>query len=327
MTSFNITGSPHIHARQDVRRIMWSVVVALLPAMLVSFWIFGLGAVFITAVSVLSCVLFEFLIQKFLLRGSLTLPDGSAIITGILLAFNVPSNLPVWELILGALVAIGVAKMSFGGLGKNLFNPALTGRVFLLVSFPADMMTWPLPSVNRMALLDAVTGPTALGSLKEGLRHGETVTTIMQKVPNWHDMLIGNMGGSVGEISAIALIAGGLFLLLRKIIRWHIPVTYIATVALFTGILWWINPEKFASPVFHLLSGGLMLGAIFMATDLVTSPVTKRGMLIFGLGCGILTVVIRIWGAYPEGVSFAILLMNAFTPLLNKIFKPKRYGT
>lgn len=325
MDKLVISGSPHVHAEQDVKSIMWGVVIALIPALLVSVYYFGIPALVLTSVAVLSCLVFEFLIQKFLLKQEPTITDGSAVITGILLAFNVPSSLPLWQLIIGSLVAIGIAKMAYGGLGKNPFNPALVGRVFLLISFPVDMTTWPTPAPLG-TLPDAITGPTALGILKEGLMKGDTVTHLMKNVPTYQDLFIGGIGGSLGEISALALILGGLYMLVRRIITWHIPVSFIATVFVFTAILWQANPEKYADPVFHLLAGGLMLGAIFMATDMVTSPMTYKGMLVFGIGCGLLTVLIRVWGAYPEGVSFAILIMNAITPLLNNWFKPAQFG-
>jgi len=321
-----ISGSPHVNSDLSVKKIMWGVVIALVPTMLVSFWYFGLGAIIITLSSVLACVLFEYLIQKYMLKQSPTVSDGSAVITGILLALNVPSNLPIWMIIIGALVAIGVAKMTYGGLGKNPFNPALIGRVFLLISFPVDMTSWPLPSVNRTAIFDAITGPTALGTIKEGVAKGESIQQLMHNIPSYTDMLLGNMGGSLGEVSAIAIILGGLFMLFRKIITWQIPASFLLTVFVFTGILFEIDNTKYVDPVFHLLTGGLMLGAIFMATDMVTSPMSKSGMLIFGFGCGLLTVLIRVWGSYPEGVSFAILIMNALVPLINKGFKPKKFG-
>ncbi len=326
MNLFKISGSPHIHAPQSVKKIMWFVVLAMLPAMLVSFWYFGIGAILITLTSVAACLLFEFLIQRFLLKGPLTITDGSAIITGILLAFNVPSNLPLWQIVIGAMVAIGVAKMTFGGLGKNPFNPALIARVFLLISFPVDMTTWPLPEVNRMVLTDAISGPTSLGIIKEGILKGDSMTQLMGNVPSYFDMFIGGIGGSLGEVSALAILVGGLFLLIKRIISWHIPFSFIGTVVAFTGILYLIDPEMYVNPLFHLLAGGLMLGAFFMATDMVTSPMTKSGQLVFGVGCGLLTVLIRVWGAYPEGVSFAILIMNAVVPLINKGFKPKTFG-
>jgi electron transport complex protein RnfD len=224
------------------------------------------------------------------------------------------------------MVAIGVAKMSFGGLGRNPFNPALVGRVFMLISFPVDMTLWPLPIQNRFILTDAITGPTSLGIVKEGVKNGETLTQLASQVPDYTSMFMGGIGGSLGEVSAAALIIGGIYMLYKKIITWHIPVSYLLTVFIFTGSLWLINPEQYIDPVFHLLAGGLMLGAIYMATDMATSPMTSKGMLVYGLGCGVLTVLIRVWGAYPEGVSFAILIMNAVTPLINKGFKPARFG-
>ncbi len=346
MNLLTMSGSPHIHGEQNVKKIMWSVVLALLPAMFVSFWYFGLDAVIITLTAVVSCIAFEYLIQKLFFKDQfITITDGSAIITGILLAFNVPSSLPLWQMVIGSFVAIGIAKMTYGGLGKNLFNPALVGRVFLLISFPVDMTNWPIAK-PMATLVDAVTGPTALGVAKEGLMKGETVSEIIHKsdsistilisgqplqnlqgfIPQYYDMLLGNMGGSLGEVSALAIILGGLYMIFRKVISWHIPVSFIGTVMLFTFILWKINPEQYFNPAFHLLAGGLLLGAVFMATDMVTSPMTYKGMVVFGIGCGILTTAIRIWGAYPEGVSFAILIMNATVPLINKAFKPKVFG-
>lgn len=325
MNGFVISGSPHVHAEQNVRSIMWGVVISLIPALLVSVYYFGLPALSLTAIAVASCVLFEYLIQRFMFRQESTVSDGSAVITGVLLAFNVPSNLPWWQMVIGSLVAIGISKMAFGGLGKNPFNPALVGRVFLLISFPVDMTTWP-KAIPMGLIPDVVTGPTALGVLKEGLMKGETVTKLMQNVPTYQDLFVGGIGGSLGEVSALALVLGGLYMLFRRIITWHIPVSYMLTVFVFTGILWYANPEKYADPVFHMLAGGLILGAVYMATDMVTSPMTYKGMLIFGIGCGVLTVLIRVWGAYPEGVSFAILIMNAFTPLINNYIKPASFG-
>lgn len=321
-----VSGSPYVHDNQSVPKIMWGVVIALVPALLVSLWYFGIGALVTTLIAVLSCVILEYAISKYMLKIQPTITDGSAVVTGILLAFNVPSNIPWWQLVIGSIVAIGVAKMSFGGIGKNPFNPALIGRVFMLISFPVDMTTWPLPIQNRFTLVDALTGPTSLGVVKEGVKNGESLSSILTNIPDYVDMLYGNMGGSLGEVSAAAILLGGLFMIFRKIITWHIPVSYLLTVVLFTGVLWFINPDSYVDPIFHLLAGGLMLGAVFMATDMATSPMTWKGMLVFGFGCGVLTVLIRIWGAYPEGVSFAILIMNAVTPLINKGFKPKRFG-
>lgn len=306
-----------------VDQIMWSVVLALLPAMIFSIYSFGLDAVFITMTAILSCIVFEFLICRFFFqKKDLTILDGSAVITGILLAFNVPSSVPLWMIVAGSLVAIGIAKMPYGGIGKNIFNPALVGRMFLLVSFPIEMTTWPFPLQRTAAITDAISGPTALGAIREGMLNGKSLDTIMQSAPSYQDMFLGNMGGSLGEISAIAIILGAIYLLFKKIITWHIPFTFIATVFIFTGIAWMNNPDMYADPVFHILAGGLILGATFMATDMTTSPMTKGGKIIFGIGCGIITSVIRLWGSYPEGVGFAILIMNAFVPLINKGFKP-----
>jgi len=299
----------------------------MVPALIVSIYFFGLDALRVTLISVAACLLFEYLIQKFLIKGEITINDGSAVITGILLAFNVPSNLPVWIIIIGAFAAIGIGKMSFGGLGKNIFNPALVGRVFLLLSFPVQMTSWPVPKplfIEKLA--DAITGPTPLGVLKEGLDAGKTVTELAPELPTYVDALLGYMGGSLGEVSAIALVLGAIYMLIRKIISWQIPVSYLGTVIIFSGILWLINPELYINPLFHLVTGGMMLGVFFMATDMVSSPMSGKGMLIFGFGCGLITMLIRIWGAYPEGVSFAILIMNGFVPLINMGFKPKRFG-
>lgn len=327
MNLLTISGSPHIHEDNSVKKVMYGVVYALIPAMLVSIYFFGFDAVRVMLISVAACLLFEWLIQKYLIKGPITINDGSALITGILLAFNVPSNLPIWIIIVGAFIAIGIAKMSFGGLGKNPFNPALVGRVFLLISFPVQMTSWPVPKpLFSSVVTDAITGPTPLGILKDGLRSGDKVSDIITQLPSYLQQLVGDMGGSLGEVSAIALLIGGLYLLIRKIITWQIPVAYLGSVIIFTGILWLVNPEQFVNPLFHLITGGLMLGVFFMATDMVSSPMSSKGQIIFGLGCGIITVVIRIWGAYPEGVSFAILIMNALTPLLNNSFKPKRFG-
>jgi electron transport complex protein RnfD len=321
-----ISASPHVHSDRTSKRVMYDVLIALVPALVVSLYLFGLNALIMTSVAVISCLLFEYLIQKYILKTTITVNDGSALITGILLAFNLPATLPLWMVIMGSLVAIGVAKMSFGGLGYNIFNPALVGRVFLLVSFPVQMTSWPLPIENNTSLFDAVTGETTLGIIKEGLLYGETMSTLTEKIPTLLELLLGFTSGSAGEMSALALILGGLYLLIRKVITWHIPVTILVTMALFTGIFWVVNPEQYANPLIHILSGGAILGAFYMATDLVTSPMTKKGMVIFAIGIAIITVVIRLYGAYPEGISFAILIMNAFVPLINTYFKPRRFG-
>jgi electron transport complex protein RnfD len=322
----NISPSPHFHGKETTRNLMLGVVIALMPALFTSVFYFGMGAVIVTAVSVSSCILFEYLIQRFILKKPVSITDGSALVTGLLLAFNLPSNIPVFVIILGSLVAIGIAKMTFGGLGNNPFNPALVGRVFMLISFPVQMTSWPIPAGIRAGYTDAVTGATPLAVLKEGIKNGESLSQLMEKVPTTVQMLIGKMGGSIGEVAALALLIGFGYMLYKKIITWHIPVSVIGSVAVFTTVLWLINPDTNASPVFHLLTGGLLLGAIFMATDYVTSPMNKKAMIIYGCGIGVLTVIIRVWGAYPEGVSFAILIMNAFVPLMNAYIKPKRFG-
>ncbi len=321
-----ISGSPHLHSDNSTRKIMFGVVVALLPAMLVAVYYFGLGALEVIVLSVFFSVFFEWLIQKYLIKGPLTITDGSAIVTGILLAFNVPSNLPWWMVIIGALVAIGIGKMSFGGLGKNIFNPALVSRVFLLVSFPVAMTSWPKPHPITKVLVDTVTGPTPLGYIKEGLGAGKTLSELIPHLPSYAQQLMGQMGGSLGEVSALAILLGGIYMLWKKIITWEIPVSMLLTVFVFSGILWLINPQHYMDPVFNLLTGGVMLGAVFMATDMVTSPMTRGGQLLFGFGIGLITMLIRVWGAYPEGVSFAILLMNSVVPLINRGFKPRRFG-
>ncbi|WP_372750915.1 RnfABCDGE type electron transport complex subunit D [Labilibaculum sp.] len=325
-TKVLVAPSPHIHSGDSIQKNMYGVVFAMLPALVFSFVYFGLGAIIVTLTAVASCYLFEFLISKYLLKTVPTISDGSALITGILLAFNVPANLPIWIILIGALVAIGIGKMTFGGLGNNVFNPALVGRVFLLISFPVQMTSWPKPLGFETSYLDAETGATPLALIKEGLKKGEPLSQLMNDIPSNMDLFLGNMGGSMGEIAGVALLLGLLYMLFKKIISWHIPVSIIATVAIFSGILHMSNPEAFAGPLFHILTGGLLLGAIFMATDYVTSPMSNKGMLIYGVGIGILTVVIRVFGAYPEGVSFAILIMNAFVPLINVYVKPKRFG-
>ncbi len=324
MNKLVVSPSPHARSAESVPKLMYGVMISLIPALGVSIYFFGISVLIITAVSVLSCVLFEFLIQKYMLKGKPSHKDGSAILTGMLLAFTLPANLPVWIVIIGALVAIGVGKMTFGGLGNNIFNPALVGRVFLFISFPVAMTSWPEP-LQRLKYINAETGATPLAVMKEGMGK-QPVSEIMNELPGYLDMFIGKMMGSVGEVAAIALLIGLIYLLWKKIITWHIPVTILATVVVFTGILWLIDPESYADPLFHLLTGGLLLGAIYMATDYVTSPMTKKGMIIYAIFIGIITVLIRVFGAYPEGVQFAILIMNAFVPLLNKYIKPKRFG-
>jgi len=326
MSMITVSPAPHDHSNVSVSKLMFGVIIALIPTFIVSVIFFGVGVLIITLTSMLSCVAFEYLIQRFILKKEPSISDGSAMVTGLLLALCLPANIPVWLVILGSLVAIGVAKMSFGGLGNNPFNPALVGRVFLFVSFPVQMSTYPEPLQNWFTYTDATTGATPLGLMKEGIKNGDSIPDLMNNIPPYIDLFIGKMGGSAGEIAAFALIIGLIYLLVRKIITFHIPVSIILTVTIFTGILWWSDPTKYANPLFHLLTGGLLLGAIFMATDYVTSPMTIAGMWIYGIGIGIITILIRIFGAYPEGVQFAILIMNAFVPLINKYIKPARFG-
>ncbi len=321
-----VSPSPHVHSGDSVNKKMIGVIVALVPALLASLWFFGMGALIVTFTAVVACMLFEWLIQKFLLKTPPSISDGSAAVTGLLLAFNLPSNLPLGIIIIGAAVAIGIGKMSFGGLGNNPFNPALVGRVFLLISFPVQMTTWPLPLVSRFQYLDATTGATPLSVIKEGLSNGQPLTELMGEIPSYLNLFLGQMGGSAGEVAGIALIIGGLYMLWRKIITWHIPVSILVTIAAFTGLLHWVEPQTNATPLFHLLTGGVLLGAIFMATDYVSSPMSNKGMLLYGFGIGLITVLIRVYGTYPEGVSFAILIMNGFTPLIDRYIKPKRFG-
>ena len=306
-----VSGSPHIHTGSSVKGRMWGVILALLPALAFSVYAFGLGALVVIATSVLGCVLTEYLIQKYLIKGENTIANGSAIITGLLLAMNLPSNLPIWIILIGSIVAIGLGKYAFGGLGQNIFNPAILGRVFLLISFPQQMTSWPLPMVNRASYMDASTGATILGQMKLGELLPENIDIMTT--------FIGQMGGSLGEMSAIALLLGGAYLLIRRIISWHIPVSIIATVALFS---WLVG----INPLVSILSGGVLLGAFFMATDYVTSPMTHKGMVLYGVMICVITMIIRLWGAYPEGVSFAILIMNGFTPLINKYMRPRLFG-
>lgn len=311
-----VSPSPHTRSSVSTQQLMYGVIVALMPAFAVSILYFGIGALIVTLTSVISCVFFEYLIQKFMLKQKPTISDGSAILTGLLLAFNLPSNLPIGIIIVGAAFAIGVSKMAFGGLGQNVFNPALAGRVFLLISFPVQMTSWPVPNGIGTGYIDAETGATTLAMIKN---HFGTL-------PCQSDMFLGQMGGSLGEVSALALLIGFAYLLYKRIITWHIPVCILATVFAFQGILYLANAEQFASPIAHLLAGGLMLGAIFMATDYVTSPMSIPGKVVYAIGIGVITVVIRNFGSFPEGMSFAILIMNAFTPLINTYIKPKRFG-
>lgn len=328
MSKLIVSLSPHIHGNDSIERNMYGVIIALLPALLVSFYYFGIGAAIVCLISVVACVFFEWVINRYLLNNrNLSVLDGSAVITGLLLAFNLPSNIPVWIVIIGSLVAIGIGKMTFGGLGCNPFNPALVGRCFLLVSFPVQMTSWPVAG-QQLRYMDAVTGATPLSLMKEAVRTGDA--SILEKMPDSLSLLLGSNGiglggGTIGEVCALALLIGLVYMLWKKIITWHIPLSIMATILVFSGILHMAEPS-YADPMTVLLSGGVMLGAIFMATDYVTSPMTHKGQIIYGISIGILTIVIRNWGSYPEGMSFAILIMNAFTPLINMYVRPKRFG-
>ena len=320
--------SPHAHGTDTVERNMYGVIIALMPALLVSFYFFGLGSVIVCLTSVAACVFFEWAINKYILKNERnTILDGSAALTGLLLGMNLPSNLPIWIILIGALFAIGVAKMTFGGLGHNIFNPALVGRCALLVAFPAQMTSWPLPG-QWFQYTDAETGATPLALMQQAIKEGNV--DMLAQLPDAFSLLFSDLSlnggaGAIGEVCDLALILGLVFMLWRKIITWHIPVSILGTVFVLSSLLHLANPI-YADPVVVLLSGGLMLGAIFMATDYVTSPMTPKGQIIYGVCIGVLTIVIRNWGAYPEGMSFAILIMNAFTPLINSYVKPKRFG-
>ncbi len=313
-----VSPSPHVQSTQSTASIMRDVVIALMPALVVSVVVFGLNVLCVTALSIASCVLFEYLIQKFVVKGACTISNWSAIVTGLLLAFNLPASIPWWIVVIGAFVAIGVGKMTFGGLGKNPFNPALVGRVFLLIAYPVQMTSF--PTVENPAL-DALSGATPLAAVKFGAEAG---------IVPVENLLLGIMPGSLGEVAAFALLAGFVYLLMRKVISWHIPVTVLATMAVFAFVVALSRGGDAALlwqfPLFHVLAGGALLGSIFMATDYATSPMTVKGSVIFAVGIGVITMLIRLWGAYPEGMSFAILIMNACVPLINKYIKPQRFG-
>ena len=317
---FFVSPSPHIHGEQTTQKIMADVIIALLPALCVSTVVYGWGVLLLTAIAVASCVLFEYLIQKFVIKGQLTICNLSAALTGLLLAFNLPLGLPWWIVVIGAFVAIAVGKMTFGGLGKNPFNPALGGRVFLLIAYPAQMTSFPAPKIE--GFVDAYSGATPLGAAKAGVVDFGSFDML--------GMFNGAMAGSVGEIATLALLLGFGYLLWRKVITWHIPVAVLGAMAVFAAVY---GVATLDTPLlalnfsaFHLLAGGAVLGAVYMATDYATSPMTTRGMVIYGIGIGVLTMCIRLWGSYPEGMSFAILVMNSVVPLINKYVKPKRFG-
>lgn len=313
-----VSPSPHIHANVSTRSLMLDVIIALTPAIVVSILFYGWSELLILAVSVASCVLLEWAITKYMLKAPSTIGDMSAVVTGLLLAMNLPSTTPWWVVFIGALVSIGVAKMTFGGIGQNPFNPAITGRVFLLISFPTYMTDWTVPQ-GFIHSSDAVSGATLLGRYAEGGVEAVAGTDYL-------NTLFLNIGGSAGEISTLALLVGFAYLLVRKVIKPWITLSIFATIAVFSGIFWMIDPSTYTDPLFNLLTGGVVLGACFMATDYVTSPMSNLGGVIYGIGIGLLVMLIRYFGAYPEGMSFAILIMNMVVPLLNNWCHQKKYG-
>jgi electron transport complex protein RnfD len=312
-----VSTSPHIRGGENISKIMVQVLIALLPAAIAAVWFFGLHALRVMALCTAGCIAVEVIWNAVAKRPVDTWKDGSAAVTGVLLAMNLSAGAPWWICILGSLLAIGLGKQIFGGLGFNPFNPALVARVALLIGFPQLMTSWVAPQPGNWLACDAMTGATPLA-----LTAGE----IAQQPQLLRDLFFGNVGGCLGETSALALLVGGLFLLVRKLIKWQVPAAFIGTVALISGIVHHFNPELTPTPLYHVLAGGLMIGAFFMATDMVTSPMTANGALIFGFGCGLITSVIRIWGGYPEGVSFSILFMNALTPLIDRCTIGKPFG-
>lgn len=327
MRKLIVSPAPHIHSKENTKSLMRDVIIALSPSLLVSIYFFGFSAIKLVIVGAFTCVLVEYLIQKYLLHTKVTINDYSAALTGVLLALNLPPNSPWWLILIGSIVAIGIAKMTFGGLGQNVFNPALVGRVFLLISFPALMTDWSIPQSWFRDGIDAVSSATPLALVKEGLAVGQSLPDILAANDfSAKQMLFVKMGGSVGEVSALALILGFIYLLVRRVIKPYIPVAIVGTIFVMTLIFNLIDPAHFTGPAFNILTGGVLLGSIFMATDYATSPMTTKGMIIYGVGIGVITVLIRYFGSYPEGVSFAILIMNATVPLLNKYCKPARFG-
>ena len=324
-----ISTAPHLYSATDTRSIMRDVIIALIPAGLVAVSFFGLAALTTLITSIAGCLVFEYICCQWLFKTPNTTKDLSAVVTGILLAYNLPCNMPVWMTLIGCFVAIVVTKMAFGGIGKNVFNPALVGRVFLFISFPIQMTTWWSPKLFDFFNTDVTTSATTLNIIKhvDASSSATQLTSKLSDLPNYWQMLVGYTGGSMGEVSALALIAGGLYLMYKKVITWHIPVFYLGTFSLLMSAFWFYTDSPSVEPLTHLLSGGLLLGAFFMATDYTTSPMTKKGQIIFAVGCGVLTFVIRRYSSYPEGVSFAILIMNAFVPLIDKYAHQRIFGT
>ena len=318
MGKFLVSPSPHVHADVSTRSLMRDVVIALAPAALVSILFYGWSELLVLAVSVASCVLLEWAITKWLLKRPSTISDLSAVVTGILLALNLPVTTPWWVVIIGAIFAIGVVKMTFGGIGQNLFNPAIAGRVFLLISFPTYMTDWTVPQ-GFIHSTDAVSGATLLGKYAEGGVDALAGTDYLQT-------MFFNIGGSAGEISTVALLLGFIYLLCRRVVKPWIPLSIFATVFVISGIFWLVDPATYTDPVFNLLTGGVVLGACFMATDYVTSPMSTMGGVVYGIGIGLILMMIRYFGSYPEGMSFAILIMNCAVPLINNWFHPRKYG-
>jgi len=324
MNKLIVSPSPHVHGKQSTNSIMMDVIIALLPATLVSVYAHGWNALMLALVGMASCILIEWLIQKFFFKETQNWCGSAAALTGLLLALNVPPTAPWWLVVVGAIVAIGIAKMTFGGLGQNIFNPAIVGRIFLLISFPVLMTSW--DAAGSWFAVDAFSGATPLGAVKEGLANGMTLSQITADDMSFKEQFFFSTGGSAGELSSLALLIGFIYLLCRKVVKVTIPLTILATVFVMCGIFWLADPEQFTNPVFNIFQGGLLLGAFFMATDYVTSPMSTKGQIIFGFGIGVITVLIRYFGAYPEGVSFAILIMNCAVPLINKCCKPRRFG-
>jgi electron transport complex protein RnfD len=316
---FTITASPHVFHGMNTPSMMYGVCVALIPAVIASVIFFRWKAVSLMIACISACVLSEVLFKKFR-NKKVSIDDGSALVTGLLLAMVIPPDLPLWMAILASVFAIGIGKEIFGGLGYNIFNPALLGRAFLSAAFPVDMTIYSAPIFKSMATgvsnIDATTCATPLGLMKfEGI------------ITDTWSLFIGNVAGSIGETSALALLIGGGYLLIKRYADWRIPAGFIGAVCVLAGILHLVSPEEYPGILFHLLAGGIIIGALFMATDPVTSPTTKLGRWIFGIGCGLLVITIRTWSGQPGGVMYAILLMNGLTPVINIITKPKRYGT